>query len=50
MLPTLTKTKETSHSRVSPGLVVMGGDLFLKVVSSNPDTVYWMYVFHVCLL
>ena len=26
----------------SPGLVVMGGDSFPKVVGSNPGAVYWM--------
>ena len=29
----------------SPGLVVMRGDSFPKVVGSNPTTVYWMDIF-----
>ena len=30
----------------SPGIVVMGGDMCLKVVSSNPSTMYWMDIFN----
>ena len=26
----------------SPGLVVMGGESFLKFIGSNPITIYWM--------
>ena len=29
----------------SPGLVVVGGDHVPKVVSLNPNTVYWMDIF-----
>ena len=29
----------------SPGLVVMGRDSRLKVMGSNPGTVYWMDIF-----
>ena len=35
---------------VSPGLVVMGVTNVLKVMGSNPSTVYWMDIFHVYLL
>ena len=30
----------------SPGIGVMGGDVCLKVVSSNPSTMYWMDIFN----
>ena len=42
-------TKTTISSGRSPGLVVMGGDSCLKVVGSNPSTVYWMDIFHIYL-
>ena len=29
----------------SPGLVVMGGDSYSMVVSSNPGTAYWIDIF-----
>ena len=31
-----------AHIGGSPGLVVMGGNSYLKVVGSSPSTVYWM--------
>ena len=29
-----------------PGLVVMEGDSFSKVASSNPNNIYWMDIFY----
>ena len=46
------QNKQFSVLGGSPGLVVMGGGSHLKVMGSNPGTVYWMEMtfFHIDLL
>ena len=45
------RERETKHKWSGiPGLVVKGGDLYQKVVSSNPGARYWMDIFHIYLL
>ena len=42
------KIQKTNNNFIlgeSPGLLVMGGDSFFKVVGSNPSTIYWMDIF-----
>ena len=46
---TLIASIQTKGLSGSPGLVVMEKSDFLKVVASNPSTVYWMDIFHVYL-